>query len=454
MSRADLAAVVCLASALALPAGAREVWSAGDASLEVSGSLRQLVLGTKGTSASDYQRGRLLGGASCILVVSFPDCPAWAKVGDSDVLTSLTRGRLRLDLRVTPEWSAVVVYDQELRAGSLDTFEAQIGDSLSSGRFVRAQQVIASGDDAEWSQSLYRGYLQYEGEHFELSVGRQRIPWGVGRLWNPIDRFNPVGPLAIEPDQSAGVDAVKARWLISGFTYVEGVYAAGASGRDRSFAARLQGVAHDVDYSVMAGIFEEAPTLGFDLASNLGDAAGRVEVVFTDPKRSVRPFDSPTAGHLPSYWQVVVSVDTNVDVGSGVYLLAEYLYNGNALGFGRGRAGGALGFFQEQTLLTSAGLLRTVAEGTPDLFGQSRVISLSRHLTGFQAGYDLTPELRGDLLVLVDWERLSATFFPRLAYSPFGWLEVSLGVQAATGPRRSEFGSAETLGFVLAEAFF
>ena len=80
--------------------------------------------------------------------------------------------------------------------------------------------------------------------------------------------------------------------------------------------------------------------------------------------------------------------------------------------------------------------------------------STSDHLTGFQLSYDLTPELRASFLTLVDWRGSSASFFPSVVYSPFAWLELTLGVQAFTGPHLSQFGGAEPLGFLLAEAFF
>jgi hypothetical protein len=452
-----VAAWLVLAVLAAAPAGARELWSRGDASLEFSGSLRELLVGSHGTSASDFEKAALGDPVGCTLVATFPDCAAWDTVGETPIVTSLTRLRLRFDARATKHLSAVVVYDNEMRAGSLDTFEARLGDSLATGRFDELGQDIVSRQDFEWRHGLYRAYLLLETKRFELTFGRQRIPWGVGRLWNPIDRFNAIPPLALEADQSAGVDAVKARWLFSGFTYLEGVYAVGERSDDRSYALRLHGVLRDVDYSLMGGVFEEAPTAGFDLSTNLGDAAGRVEVVWTDPTRTVRPFDSPVADDLPAYWQIVASVDYNFDVGSGIYALVEYLYNGNALGFGRGKADGALGFFQERDEpfpTPTSELRRVVAEGTPDLFGSSRVISTSDHLTGFQLSYDLTPELRASFLTLVDWRGTSASFFPSLVYNPFGWLELTLGVQAFTGPHLSEFGSAEPLGFLLAEAFF
>jgi hypothetical protein len=450
--RAALA--LLLVGLVAGPAGARELWQRGEAKLEVTGSLRELVQGTRGTRNSEFEQVLAANPVSCSLVASFPDCPVWETVNETPVVTSLTRLRLRFDARATRHLSAVVSFDDEWRAGRLDTFESELGRALRPPPFDDLTWNLVARHNFDWQQSLYRAYLFFESEHLELTVGRQRIPWGVGRLWNPIDRFNAIGPLAIQADESPGVDAVKARWLFSGFTYAEAVYALGHTRDDTRFAGRLHGVLHDVDYSAMAGLFEQAPTVGFDLASNLWNAAGRLEVVWTDPARRVRPFDTLRADSLPAYWQVVASVDYNFDIGTGLYTLVEYLYNGNALGFGRGAADGLLGLFQERDQATPLGPMRVVAPGSADLFGGSQVVTNAPHLTGAQLSYDLTPELRGTFLTLYDWQGRSASFFPALTYSPTGWLELTLGVQSFAGSHLSQFGDAKALGFLLADVFF
>jgi hypothetical protein len=306
-----------------------------------------------------------------------------------------------------------------------------------------------------WTHGLYRGYLLFESQHFEGVIGRQRIPWGVGRLWNPIDRFNAIRPLALQSDQSAGIDAVLARWLVNGFTSLEAVFAPGHHREDHWYALRLHGVAWNVDYSLMAGVFDEAPTAGLDLATNLGDAAGRLEVVYANPRRDMWPIESDQAYEIPDFWQVVVSVDYLFDIGDGLYALVEYLYNGNALGFGYGKAGPLLPLF-EQTgePYDPDGESSPIGPISSDRLGGSQVVTRSGHLTGLELGYDLTPELRADLLVLVDWDGLSATWFPRLRYSPLDWMELTLGAQLPHGRALSEFGSGEFLGFLMADLFF
>lgn len=434
---------------LAAPAAGRELYRSGDAALELSGSLRQLVTSTRSIDADRFV-DRFLSDPTCPPVATFPNCSAFDGGLQRDAWSSLSRLRTRFDARATPELSAVLAADFEGRLVRREVRTSPVDDAFDASEFVDLEKEISDRGDAHWRALLYRAYLLFESERLELTMGRQRVPWGVGRLWNPIDRFNAIGPLAIEADQSRGVDAIKARWLFSGFTHLELVYAAGARGKDRSYAARLEAVLRDVDVGLVAGVFEQAPTLGFDLAANLGDAAGRLEVVWTDPERDVRPFGDTSEGELPAYWQLVASVDYNVDVGTGLYLLAEHLYNGNSLGFGRGRAGGFTGFFEE----IDVGPLRVAVPGSSDLFGQSRVISQSQNLSGVQLGYDLTTDLRGDLLVLYDWRGESVSVFPSARYSPTGWLELTLGLQLFAGRRRSEFGQGETLGFALAEVFF
>jgi len=54
------------------------------------------------------------------------------------------------------------------------------------------------------TSQFYRGYLRYSGEKHMLTLGLQRIPFGVGRIWNPIDIFNPIDITSIETDERKG----------------------------------------------------------------------------------------------------------------------------------------------------------------------------------------------------------------------------------------------------------
>lgn len=436
------AILVSLGTTAPPPAAAREMWRSGDAYLDVSGSLRELALVSRGTSLQAFQAGLV---PSCL--VDFANCPAFDAVDQERIGLSLTRLRARIDGRASAHWSASIVFDNQLVLGNLDTLEAQLGDEISRRTLVDAAGSVGN-DRVEYEYALYRGWVGFESRHFESVVGRQRVPWGVGRLWNPIDRFNAIRPLAFQADQSPGVDAVLARALFTGFTQLEAVFAPGRSSAEHAYAIRLQGVAYDVDYGLVSGVFDEAPMAGADVSFNLGGAAARAEVTYTHPETTYWPIGAPAPVPLGDFWQVVVSIDTLLDWGNGLYLLAEHLYNGNALGFGTGKAGPLLPLF-EQTAVPPF-----YAITSPTRFGGSRVVTRSSQLTGLQLGYDLLPEWNLNVLVIYDWDGESAVFYPALRFTPRGWLDITLAVQGTAGPHLSEFGNVPTTAFLLADVHF
>jgi hypothetical protein len=454
----------CLLVLLAAPARAGQgttVWESGDLALELWGGVRQILRYGDQTDSERFAAEvfESLPSTTCFQADLFANCPGFDVVGERDAWQGLTRFRMGAEFRVSESLSATVVYDHELNYGILDTFEAGLRDDLG-GRdtFIGAEGTITSSEHLEWNHRLYRGYLRFESEHVELIAGRQRVAWGVGRLWNPIDRFSAIGPLAIEGDQVLGIDGIDAKWLYDGFSYLEIVYAPGTS-RDRArYAARLHGVVLDADLSLMGGVFQRAPTVGFDFARNIYGAAFRFEVVYTRPEHEVWKIDDAAPAPLDDFWQAVFSIDGTVPVGTGITLLLEHLYNGNALGFGSGKAGTLLPLFEAAPASTSPVPLPPgalgVAPGSIDLFGTSRVVSGSRNQTGFQASYDLLPELNVSALAIYDWDGQSAAFFPTLRYSPLDFAELTLGAQFFVGPKRSEYGSAQHQVYLLMEVFF
>lgn len=489
---------------LASSAQGAEIFRRGDISVELSGSIRGIGILTRGTSQEDFQEAVLeslvLPDAStlailsdpellalleaidpgmarglteslvqpvCLLAQSFEECPAFHEVGRLRVWQGLVRIRTRLDLQISPSLSGRIEYDHELVTGRLDTLQAQEFGALGAEPLLPFQEELWNfdlGADSRgvWRHALYRGWLRWESEQALVILGRQRIPWGVGRLWNPIDRFNPISPLAIEQSESAGIDAVVATWFANDFAALDAVYAPGDDGDDPSYALRLHGLVSDTDYSLMAGVFDDANTIGATVERNLGDMAFHVEAVYANPDARVWPVGRSRPRGLPSFWQVVVSLDTNIDVGKGIYALIEHFYNGNALGLGRGRAGSLLSLY-EATMTPPDELppvLRAAFPGpyvqpiSADRFGGSGVVTFARHQTGGMLGYDLAPTLRGDLLVIYDWNGHSAAIAPQLGYTPRGDLEFTLGLQIFTGRRASQYGQAENLAFLTVEYFF
>jgi hypothetical protein len=464
--RPALWAVILPIALLSGKAWGRVLWQQGEASLELSGSLREVAIAGHGTSEDEFAGAiaASLPESTCVSAALFPNCPAFLTVGHQGIWQSLTRLRTHWDLRMTPRLSATVVYDHEFLAGTIRTLERDLTQGLSTSSYLSLDQRIVrfdfggAADEGSWRHLLYRAQLSYEGDNAEVIIGRQRIPWGVGRLWSPMDRFNFIPPLAIEADQSPGVDAVDAKWLFSGFTYLESVLAPQDHWGDSSYALRLHGVLRNTDYSLVAGDFRDAPAGGFDMARNLGDTAVRLEAVYAQPERSVWPLGAAAPTELRGFWQAIVSADRNFDIGNGLYVLAEHLYNGNALGFGQGLAGPFLPFFKSTDQRPAnvppdvAGPFVTTASA--DRLGGSQVVTSGGQQSGIELAYDVFPALHSELFTLYDWDGSSVAVVPAVRYDPYTFLELTVGAQLFAGPERSEYGGAENLGFLLADLFF
>jgi hypothetical protein len=322
---------------------------------------------------------------------------------DSGLL--LTRLRIEGEGAYGDRLFAEVAYDLEMFAGSgLNSLRFDLADEIGTGTWLDADRVFSEHDDAVWRHALYRAWVRYEADRWELTLGRQRIALGRGRLWNPTDLFNPIFPLAIEGDQRIGQDAAVVRAQLGHGLRAAGIWAPQDDQDDHKAAMRLELHRRAIDAALMVGTFQGERVFGADMAASVRGAAFRAEATYSD------------TDEIGWIWQVVTSVDYNFDVGTGLYFLVEHLYNENLCEdlFGEAVCAGNL----------AAAAAVGLAQASTD-----RITTVVRNQTGVQIGYDLTPLLRANLLVLYDWHGPSAAIAPALIYSWRSNVEVSLAAQ-------------------------
>ncbi|HID69662.1 MAG TPA: hypothetical protein EYP35_04190 [Desulfobacterales bacterium] len=69
--------------------------------------------------------------------------------------------------------------------------------------------------------SIYRAYLEYSGASHYWVIGKQRIPLGVGKFWNPIDVFNPINIQAIESNERPGTETIRYEYAINELSNID-----------------------------------------------------------------------------------------------------------------------------------------------------------------------------------------------------------------------------------------
>jgi hypothetical protein len=407
--------VACALAALVLlapPFASGVEFDRGDLRFELTGHLRTLF-----TFGKDLDPERLFLEGS-------------TRKRDSGLL--LTRARIEGEAVWRDRVYAEIAYDNEVFTGSgLDGLQFQVAKAVGTRTWFSWDRTVSDHDDGYWRHLLYRAWVRVEGDRYEVTLGRQRIPLGRGRLWNPIDLFNPIFPLAVEADQRIGVDALRARFRAARGLWVEGIWSPQDDPDEHKRAVRVELSRTRIDAALTVGTFARDWVFGADFATNLRGAAVRGEGTFTNPRTGDR------------FWQVVVGADYTFSVGSGLYALIEHLYNEN-------RIGAEFTFPIGVTVETGTALIAAAQISALD-----RITTISLHQTGIQVGYDLTPLLRFDFVSLYDWSGPSVVFAPALTWSATPNLDLSLAGQLFYGPEgRSDYGGEPPLLILRGDLYF
>jgi len=157
-----------------------------------------------------------------------------------------------------------------------------------------------------------RFYLKQSFSKVSFVIGRQRISWGTGRIWNPTDLFNPINPTTFYKTEKDGADAISSKISFGNFTDLTLVL--NPLRETSNYGFRFRTNFWETDFSVMGGRFDDKDVLGFDFAGNLGDAGIRGEGIYSS--------NATTKG----VFKYILGAD--YQFSASVYALIEYHFNG------------------------------------------------------------------------------------------------------------------------------
>ena len=309
--------------------------------------------------------------------------------------SDLNRIRLKSSLNFGAYWHSEIWLDNQFEHG---TINSNVNDQ--SGWFNMNWRL--SGDGYNLQQALPRAFLTFETDLWTIVVGRQRIAWGTGFIWNPTDLLNPINPLAIERAERSATNALYVSQAIGELSQAE---LAVTYNDDRpNFAIRFGSNWGNYDFSVLIGRFDLKKTVGGDFAGYIGGAGFRGELSITDPDSSEQP----------NLVRAVLNADYNFPYQ--IYGLIEVHYS-------------------NQKLQTNPALKNSVANDNSNVL---MAIMLSK---------SISPPLNLNLLSLFDLKDSGAMIGPTLSFSPFDQTEFILGAYLFWGDAKSQFGLLPQIAF-------
>lgn len=263
---------------------------------------------------------------------------------------------------------------------------------------------------------VYRIYTELSLSNSITSLGLQRIPFGVGRMWNPSDTFNPVDALSNESQERMGVFALNHIQYLSDFSSLQLVSSFKEKIELDKYALRYQGHHLEMDLAFSAVKDSRFYMLGTEIESNLFNTGIEVrsELAFFDNAELNKKYFSGLIGAEYAF-------ENNITI------LGEYFYNG-------------LGAKNKESY-----------SGTLLFHGNW---NFSRHYLGSTISYQVNPLTSLSLATISNLTDASFFMSPSISHSLSDESTISMGANIFTGNDDTEFERYENLYYLRIETFF
>jgi len=236
---------------------------------------------------------------------------------------NLTRARFRSEYKLWSDARLNLEYELDaLYYSSSDDFEFSTSGKSNRQLFDLTWTPVKE-KHLNITHFIDRLYFRQGFDFGNVVIGRQRISWGTGRIWNPTDLFNPINPAVFYKIEKDGADAVSFKYAFGNFTDINLVFNPQEKIKNSNYGFRFRTNFKEYDMSIMGGSFSEGVdshdrrfVAGLDFAGNLFNAGLRGEGII-----SINEDDSED-----KFIKFILGVDNQFT--SRIYALLEYHYNG------------------------------------------------------------------------------------------------------------------------------
>ncbi len=134
--------------------------------------------------------------------------------------------------------------------------------------FTDLSWVPVSNPALIWNTNIDRLYLNWNHDHWDITLGRQRVNWGMNLVWNPNDLFNTLNYTDFDYEERPGSDALRIQYY-RGMNSLE-LAVSPHMNLDSSVAAVLvKSNYKGYDFQAIGGYYRGEAILGAGWAGNL-----------------------------------------------------------------------------------------------------------------------------------------------------------------------------------------
>lgn len=190
-------------------------------------------------------------------------------------------------------------------------------NSISNRRqIVDLNWNVINEDNLITNHYVDRLSIRHEMNWGNVEIGRQRISWGTGRIWNPTDLFNPINPANFTKIEKDGADAISTMIYLGSFTDLNIVYNPTDDFNQSNYGFRFRTNYAQYDFALIGGYFDKRIVAGLDFAGSLFDAGIRGEGIFSIANKNDEE----------SFLKFILGAD--YQFSPELYAVVEYQFNG------------------------------------------------------------------------------------------------------------------------------
>jgi hypothetical protein len=321
--------------------------------------------------------------------------------------------RMNLKINATKNLSFNVGMRNRFLAGGLISKIPQYADVLSvDNGLADLSWNILNSSGAVFNTSFDRAYIDFTVKTVQIKIGRQRVNWGIGLVWNPNDIFNAFSYIDFDYEERPGSDAVSISWYRSATSALDVVGKISENPADTTcqstLAARYFFNFNNYDLQFIAGKFNDDFVGGFGWSGAIKNVSFRGEMSVFAPVVN-RNINRETA--------VVATVEADYTFENQIYLHSAVLFSSS----GKLKGTEGMNLLAMQNDLSA----KKLSYGKFELFGQ--------------ASYPFSPIFHAGLAAMLNPADLSSYLSPSCTFSLADNLELMLNAQLLLGKPNTEY---------------
>lgn len=328
---------------------------------------------------------------------------------DSLITDNLLHNRIRFKAYLSNKITTVVEMRNRIFYGEATRLNPYLGKVLEQDNGqVDLSFVPLERKSVVIHSILDRAYMKYSEDNWELTLGRQRINWGVNLAFNPNDLFNAYSLVDFDYQERPGVDAVRFQYYGDDMSSFEGAVQIGNSLDSSVIAGLWKFNKWKYDFQFLAANYFKDIAVGTAWAGNIKNAGFKTEVSYFQPKTNF--FESNGA----------LSLSTTIDYSfkKGTYINASILYNSSG----------------KNKPINSSNLFQTFIG---DISAKSLMPSKWTYFGQVSGAFN--PALNGSFAVFYMQGINLALFMPSIIYNINDDWELMLTAQSAFGELKTKF---------------